>query len=67
MRVEDGLVIFVTGGASGLGKATVLYLHRKGAKCAVADMDMDALQELEAKLKTRILVLKCDVTVENEV
>ena len=37
--------------------STVMYLHGKGARCAVADMDTDALKELEVELKTRILVL----------
>ena len=37
MRVEKGLVVFVTGGASGLGEATCRYLHSKGASIACAD------------------------------
>ena len=39
----DGTVIFVTGGASGLGLASTLYLHSKGAILAVADMNIEAL------------------------
>ena len=46
MKLGEGLIIFVTGGASGLGLATVKYLHEKGATLAVADMQVDALQKL---------------------
>ena len=40
MRIGEGVVIFVTGGASGLGEETVRSLHAKGASVAVADMDV---------------------------
>ena len=39
MRIEEGLVVFITGGASGLGLATVYRLHSMGASLAVADMN----------------------------
>lgn len=67
MRIEEGIVIFVTGGASGLGLATVKYLHAKGATLSVADQNVEALQALHAELQTRIMVTQCDVVNEEEV
>ena len=37
----DGKVALVTGGASGIGRATALTLAREGAKLVVADMHED--------------------------
>ena len=39
----DGLIVFVTGGASGLGEATVRYLISKGCKVAIADMNEERM------------------------
>ena len=43
MKITAGLVVFVTGGASGLGEAAVRMLHEKGASVAVADMNDERL------------------------
>ena len=67
MKITSDLVIFVTGGASGLGLATVRSLHSLGCKVGVADMNEDALKQLEAELKTNIVCVKCNVTKEEEV
>ena len=40
MRIGEGTVVFVTGGASGLGEESVRRLHAQGASVAVADMDI---------------------------
>ena len=50
MRIGEGMVIFVTGGASGLGLATVKYCHSKGASIAIADRDVEALQTVHSEL-----------------
>ena len=67
MRIGEGTVIFVTGGASGLGEETVRQMHAKGASVVVADMDVARMQALHAQLQERILCVTCDVTKEQDV
>ncbi|MEI7612357.1 MAG: SDR family NAD(P)-dependent oxidoreductase [Betaproteobacteria bacterium] len=57
-----GAVALVTGGAKGLGLAIALHLHDCGAKVIVADLDVDAMQNLPAFLDKRLL----DVTQPHE-
>ena len=67
MRIGEGTIIFVTGGASGLGEETVRQLHAKGASLIVADMDVERMQMLHATLQERIFCVPCDVTKEADV
>ena len=67
MKIKAGMICFVTGGASGLGEATVRMLHSQGASVAIADMNEERLDMLKTELKERILCLKCDVTKESDV
>ena len=43
MKITGDLVFFITGGASGLGEATVRDIHAMGAKVAVADFNDERL------------------------
>ena len=65
MKLDGNLVVFITGGASGLGEATTRYLHSKGVKVAIADQDQVRLDLLQKELG--ILCVKCDVTNEEDV
>jgi NAD(P)-dependent dehydrogenase (short-subunit alcohol dehydrogenase family) len=49
-RLKDKVAI-VTGGASGIGRATCLLMAKEGAKVAVLDIDDDAGKELTAEIK----------------
>ena len=68
MKITKDMVVFVTGGASGLGENTVKWLHNLGCKVAVADLDPVRLQALKESLGgDRIIVFECDVTKEEDV
>jgi NAD(P)-dependent dehydrogenase (short-subunit alcohol dehydrogenase family) len=67
MRITKDLVFFITGGASGLGEATVREIHALGAMVAIADMNEQRLELLKAELKDRVICFKCDVTKEEDV
>ena len=43
MNISKDLVVFITGGASGLGEAAVKHLHSLGCKVAAADIDITKL------------------------
>jgi len=47
----DGKVAIITGGASGIGRTTVLTFVRKGAKVLVADIDLAKAQEVVAEVE----------------
>lgn len=68
-EIGPGTVVFVTGGASGLGEATVRLLDQKGALIAIADRDIDLTEEISNSLisKRRPLCIECDVTSEEQV
>ncbi|TDU05909.1 NAD(P)-dependent dehydrogenase (short-subunit alcohol dehydrogenase family) [Streptomyces sp. 846.5] len=65
-----GKAAFVTGAASGLGRATALAFARAGAQVALVDLSEDGLQQT-AQLITdsggQALVLPADVTSEGDV
>lgn len=67
MKLE-GLVAFVTGGASGLGAETVKQLVSKGVKVMFADLNEDNGQEIEKELgKDKAKFVCLDVTDEKAV
>ncbi len=61
------VVALVTGGASGLGEATVLELARHGAKVAVVDMDAAKGEKLAASASNHVIFAHADVTGEDSV
>jgi len=65
-----GSVAVVTGGASGIGRATVLELARRGADVAVADIHEERLEEVRVaveELGRRVLTMRCDVAYDDQV
>lgn len=63
----NGLVAFVTGGASGLGEATARRLVANGAKVILADRDDEKGPQVEADLGENARFAKTDVTSEDDV
>jgi 3(or 17)beta-hydroxysteroid dehydrogenase len=59
-----GRAAFVTGGASGLGRAIARRFAAEGARVAIADVDVDAGREAAAELGAAALFLAHDVTSE---
>ncbi len=65
-----GRVAVVTGGASGIGRATVLELARRGAQVVAADLHEDRLEEVRVAVEAmgaRILTVRCDVSLDAQV
>ncbi|WP_077489377.1 3-hydroxyacyl-CoA dehydrogenase [Sinomonas mesophila] len=63
----QGTTALVTGGASGLGAATVRRLHAGGAAVVIADLPGSAGAELAAELGERAAFAPADVTDEEQV
>ncbi|MCQ6282517.1 SDR family NAD(P)-dependent oxidoreductase [Bacillus sp. EB600] len=66
----DGQIAIVTGGASGIGLATVNAFVEKGAKVVIADYNEKAGKEVEKSLlekKADVLFIKADVSSEESV
>ena len=60
-------MVIVTGASSGIGKALVYELARRGAKIAIASRNIEELLNIEQDLKkngTEILSVRTDVTKE---
>jgi NAD(P)-dependent dehydrogenase (short-subunit alcohol dehydrogenase family) len=58
----DGAAVLVTGGASGLGEATVRRLVAAGARAAIVDQNADKGRALEAALDGKARFVQADVT-----
>jgi len=59
--------VIVTGGASGLGEATVRRLARRGAQVTIADIDDERGKSIVDELGRQIAFVHTDVTVEPDV
>ncbi|KAF3049668.1 hypothetical protein E8E11_009341 [Didymella keratinophila] len=54
-------VVLITGGASGIGRATVLKLSSLGAKLAICDLNESSLSSLTSETQTQIFMQAVDV------
>ncbi len=61
------VVALVTGGASGLGEASIVALTGKGAKAAIVDVDVEKGEKLAANIGANAIFAKADVTSEADV
>ena len=63
----SGTSVVVTGGASGLGTATVRLLHAQGARVTIADLNEEAGAALQRELGERSVFVPTDVVDEASV
>ena len=69
-RNLEGKSALVTGGASGIGRATALAFAREGARVAVADILEEAAQNTVSEIEAmggQALAIACDVTDDDAV
>jgi 3-hydroxyacyl-CoA dehydrogenase/3-hydroxy-2-methylbutyryl-CoA dehydrogenase len=66
MNIKE-TIAFVTGGASGLGEATVRCIAAQGGKATIVDLDADRGQKLAAELQGQAIFVKTDITDEASV
>lgn len=72
MNEFAGKTVFITGGASGIGKATAIAFAREGARIAIVtstivDEAERVAKQLEQDYQVQAMALRCDVRVESEV
>jgi NADP-dependent 3-hydroxy acid dehydrogenase YdfG len=66
----DGKVAVITGGSSGIGRATALALAGEGAAVAISGRNASALEEVAGKIKgsgARVLAKQVDVRKERDI
>lgn len=63
----EGKVAFITGAASGIGKATAIKFLENGAKVVIADIQHQLGQDTAKELGSNSSFVQCDVTKESDV
>ncbi|MEK9833069.1 MAG: glucose 1-dehydrogenase [Rhodospirillaceae bacterium] len=64
MERVAGKIALVTGGASGIGRASAMMLAREGARVAVSDINLDGAREVADEIGENAVAIAHDVTDE---
>ena len=67
MQELNGKVAAITGGASGIGRATALALARAGVQLVIADIDSDGADDVAREIEAaggHAIGTRCDVSAE---
>lgn len=62
MQDLQGKVIAITGAAGGIGETTARLAHARGARVALADLDLSAVQQIAAQLGDGAIAVQVDVS-----
>ena len=65
--IINGITAVITGGASGLGEATVRELLEQGANVSILDFAEDRGEKVASELGEKVIFCKADITKEDEV
>jgi len=63
----QGKSCVVTGGARGIGEGIVRRYVAEGARCVIADIDVEAAEKLAAELGDAVVFVRTDVTSESDI
>jgi NAD(P)-dependent dehydrogenase (short-subunit alcohol dehydrogenase family) len=63
----EGKVAVITGGASGIGEGTVAKFIAEGAKCVIADLQLELAQSIAKKYGGSCIATGCDVADEQQI
>ena len=66
MRLKNKVAV-ITGGASGIGAATVRRFIDEGCRCVIGDLQQDTGTAFAAQFGDAAVFVRCDVTIEGRV
>ncbi len=66
MEIKDRVAL-ITGGASGLGRASAEILYKAGAKVVILDLNEDGAKAVAESMGSNAAYKKCDISIEGDV
>ncbi len=66
MRLKNKVAV-ITGGASGIGAATVNRFVEEGCRCVIGDLQQETGTAFASQFGDTVVFVRCDVTIEDQV